>query len=192
MESRFEFLYPRPLENGRTGILCRSRQSRHILRWIKPRADFINHATEVNVGSDFGSQLILRHDSQVMVEFAGDHFRLMTVVVEMFLFASDLEVPAAGKRTLNRFFPHDLLHAIYRSQRRGVHALSSFPSIHGDQFVDTQLQTSEYHAAVARTSAPSNGLSFQDGYPGIVLGKRTRRRQTGIPSADYCHVHAIG
>src|SRR5438445_13378644 len=96
------------------------------------------------------------------------------------------------ERTLNRFFPHDLLHAIYRSQRRGVHALSSFPSIHGDQFVDTELQTSEYHAAVARTSAPSNGVSFQGGYPGIVLGKRTRRRQTGIPSADYCHVHAIG
>ena len=108
--------HPRVFEDFRTGLHGRARESRNIARRIASRADFIDHASVINGRPDLGTQLMLLHDSQRVVELAGDDFGLPRIVVEMLLLASDLEMAAPGEVALNAFFLNDLLDAVHRGE----------------------------------------------------------------------------
>ena len=112
------------------------------------------------------------HDPQLVIELAGNDFGLPRVVVEMFLLAGDFEMSAAGEVAVDLFFRDDLLDAVDRGQRRGIHALREFASIHGDELVDAQLHAGKNHASIAGTGAPANGLGFEHRNFRAALGQR--------------------
>src|SRR4029077_19027434 len=116
-----------------------------------------DHAAVINVGTNFAAELVAGHDAQLMVEFAGEHFNLAGIVIEMGLFAGDFEVPGADEIAGDVFFFHDTLDRVDGLKRSGVHASRQLASILRDELVDAKLQSGEHHAAVARTRAPSYG-----------------------------------
>jgi len=60
---------PRPLEDGCTGILCRTARPATYCAGFSPALTIT--IREINVGSDFGAQLILGTISKGVVEFRG-------------------------------------------------------------------------------------------------------------------------
>src|SRR4051794_12503407 len=96
-----------------------------------------------------------------MIEFASNDFYLPGIVVEMALLAGNFEMSRAGEIAGDTFFFDDALGARDGFERGGVHAARKFAAILRNQFIDSQLQSGEHHAAVTRTSAPADGFRFQ-------------------------------
>src|SRR6267378_601208 len=126
-----------------------------------------------------------------MVEFAGDHFNLAGIVIEMRLLAGDFEVSGADEIADNVFLLHDALDRVDGLKRCGVHAVRELASILRDELVDAKLQPGEHHATVARTRAPSDGFRFEHDDFRTAFGKRERGRESRESGADDGYVSAI-
>ena len=131
---------------------------------------------------------MLLHNPQGVVELAGDDFGLAGVVVEMLLLAGDFEMSAAGEVAVDCFFDHDLFDAVDGGERRGIHALSEFASVHGDELVHAQLHAGEHHASIARTGAPADGFGFEHGDFRAAFGQGAGGGEAGKTRADHGYV----
>src|SRR5580704_8258833 len=106
------------LENFRTGLHCSTPEARNIARGIQSRADFIDHASVVNLGADFRIQLVLLDDVQLVIELARNHIRLARIIVEMLLLAGHFKMAATREIAVDYFFLDNPLDAIDGLERR--------------------------------------------------------------------------
>src|SRR5205807_826218 len=80
----------------------------------------------------------------------------------------------------------------YGGEGGGVHALGALASVHGDEFVNAELEAGKHHAPVAGTGSPTNGLGFEDGNFGSALGEGTGGGKARVASADHRNVYVAG
>ena len=99
-----------------SGSECGTSQSGNIARRIQSGANLVNDSAEVNVGTDFGAQVLLRNDAKLMIELATDHFDRTSVSVEMRLLAGNLKMAGAREVAIDLLFANNLLHKSDRSQ----------------------------------------------------------------------------
>src|SRR5690242_21442796 len=133
-----------------------------------------------------------RHNPQPVVEFADNYFRLSGIVIEVLLLAGNFEMSATGEVTIDLFLADDRLHAINRGQRSSIHASGALAAIHRNQLVNSKLQASKDHAAVARAGAPAGAFSLQDGDRSPKSRQVSSRGQASESGSHHRHVHAFG
>src|ERR1700676_508302 len=110
----------------------------------------------------------------------------------MLLLAGHLEMSAADEVAVNQFFADNLFDAVDGSQRRGIHALGPFASVHGDEFVNAELHSSEDHPAIPGTGAPSDGFAFQYGNSRAAFCQYAGCREAGEARPDHSHINHFG
>src|SRR5258708_27749319 len=100
---------------------------------IQSGASVVKQSAVINSGANFGLELVFGDDSLFMIKVAFGFFGGAAEIVEMFWFASHLEVAAAGEIAGDIFFTDQFVHEIDGFERRRVHALSDFFPVACDQ-----------------------------------------------------------
>ncbi len=127
-----------------------------------------------------------------MIELALDQRGGLFVAIKVRLLAGHFQVTAAREGTINIFFVDDLLDAINRFERRGVHFLNGFPAVAFDERRDRQLHASEDHTAVSRTGAPAECFGFEHGDVHAAFRERARCGEAAVTAPNDGDVDGIG
>ncbi len=158
---------------------------------IQPRAAFVHHAAEINVGADFRAQFTLRNDAQLVMEFALSKRCGFLVAIEMRLLAGYFEVATTGEIAVDLFFVDDLLDAINGVERSGAHLAHGFDAVAPDERGRGKLHSGKDHSAVARTRSPAERFGFEHSDFDAAFRKCARRGKSAVARADDRNVCAV-